>query len=257
MRQSPEIAKLAAALAKAQAKIQVAVADETASIPLKSGGKYQYQYADLATVMDACRAALTSEGIAVVQVPSAAIEMRPGPPPFSVARVTVTTRILHSSGEWIEDDLAMEAQNATPQAIGSAITYARRYALAPMVGVVVGEDDDGHAATHGNQPQARTERNTPWPEPPKLWQTPEAKALNEYLASMGCQKEDGKIVCWHATSVVDWQVSTMDAAWINAVAVLEKVKEAVKHSMEIENLSEQDAKAAVLSVAREMWAGKP
>jgi hypothetical protein len=59
----------------------------------------------------------------------------------------VTTLIAHTSGEWIETRLALGVESTDPQAIGSALTYARRYGLCALVGVAPGEpDDDGAAA---------------------------------------------------------------------------------------------------------------
>ena len=128
VRRSPSIAAIADAMSKAQAKIEGAKKDKT-------NPHFKNDYADLAAVWDACREALTANGVAVIQPPSAS-----GP------KVTVTTMLIHKSGEWIEADLEMTAQQNTPQGIGSCITYARRYGLAAMVGVAP-EDDDGNAAS--------------------------------------------------------------------------------------------------------------
>jgi len=134
---SSSLAQLATALAKAQAEIGGAAKSKT-------NPHFKSAYADLAEVWDACRPALTKHGLAVVQPVSA-----------EGAQVTVTTLLLHASGEWISSDLTMTAQQNTPQGIGSCITYARRYALASMVGVAP-EDDDGNAAsqTTNARPQA-------------------------------------------------------------------------------------------------------
>lgn len=125
---SNSVAAIGAALAKAQGELTGAAKDSL-------NPHFKNKYADLAAVWDACRPALSKHGIAVVQSPSA-----DGP------RVTVTTLLVHASGEWIEAALEMTAQQNTPQGIGSCITYARRYALASMVGVAP-EDDDGNAAS--------------------------------------------------------------------------------------------------------------
>ena len=124
---SASIKELAAALAKAQGEIEAAAKN-------KRNAHFGSLYADLASVQDACRAPLARHGIAVVQSPSA-----------EGARVTVTTLLAHSSGEWISGELSVAARDAGPQAAGSAITYARRYGLAALVGVAA-DDDDGNAA---------------------------------------------------------------------------------------------------------------
>jgi hypothetical protein len=104
---------------------------------------FKSKYADLASVWDACRAPLAKNGLSVLQPVRA-----DGP------SVTVTTILAHSSGEWIEESLTMTAAQNTPQGVGSAITYGRRYGLSAMVGIAP-EDDDGNAASA--QPQARQE----------------------------------------------------------------------------------------------------
>ncbi len=128
MKTSDSIKELATALAKAQATMAGAKKDST-------NPHFRSKYADLASIWEACRDALTSNGIAVVQMTRAR--------PEDV--VIVETRLLHSSGEWIEGELLVPVMKADAQGYGSAITYARRYALAAAVGVAP-EDDDGNAA---------------------------------------------------------------------------------------------------------------
>lgn len=125
---SAEVGELAKALAAAQAGIRPAAKDAT-------NPHFKSRYADLAAIHEACRDALSASGIAVVQCPSA-----------EGALVTVTTMLLHESGQWLRSGLTMTARDAGPQSVGSAVTYGRRYGLAAMVGVVADEDDDGNAA---------------------------------------------------------------------------------------------------------------
>ncbi len=96
------------------------------------------KYADLASVWEAAREPLTSHGLAVIQIPSS-----------SGSGVTVTTVLSHKSGEWIEGELTLTPEKATPQGVGSAITYARRYALSAFLGIAP-EDDDGNEAEGRN-----------------------------------------------------------------------------------------------------------
>ncbi len=98
---------------------------------------YQSKYADLAAVWEACRKPLTENGLSIIQLPSA-----DGP------KVTVKTILGHKSGQWIASELTMTSVKADPQGVGSALTYARRYALSAMVGIAP-EDDDGSAASGG------------------------------------------------------------------------------------------------------------
>jgi len=141
---SEQMNELAAALAKAQGQIQAASRDN-------ENPHFRSRYADLASVWNACRVALSLNGLAVVQGPALADR-----------GVSVTTRLLHSSGQWAESTLILPMDKATAQGAGSAITYARRYALAAMVGVAPDDDDDGNAAS---QPAQQQQRPAPKPEP--------------------------------------------------------------------------------------------
>lgn len=145
MKSSEAINELAGALSKAQGKIQGAHKDKTNTY-------YDSKYADLASVWDACREPLSENGLAVVQSFSDEILEYQGfdkegkEVTLSYARVTVLTRLIHSSGQWFETSAVSESRDAGPQAIGSVVTFMRRYQLQSLVGVA-GEDDDGNAAT--------------------------------------------------------------------------------------------------------------
>jgi hypothetical protein len=123
---SAEIGKLATALAHAQAEMGGATKDAR-------NPHFGNSYADLAAVVEACKP-LATHGIAILQ-----------PTRADGAHVTVTTMLAHESGEWISEDLTMTAKDASPQSVGSAITYGRRYGLLALVGLAP-EDDDGNAA---------------------------------------------------------------------------------------------------------------
>jgi hypothetical protein len=126
-RRSESLAKLAEALAKAQGEIKGAAKDSDNPF-------FKSKYADLASIVDACRSPLAANGLAVMQFPRSTAE-----------GVEVETLLAHSSGEWVAEILSLPVAKADAQGVGSAITYARRYALASMVGVAP-EDDDGNAA---------------------------------------------------------------------------------------------------------------
>ena len=128
MTHSEQINEIATAIAKAQGQIKGASKD--ANNPF-----FKSKYADLASVWDACRAALAVNGLAVIQSPSAI-----------GTSVSVDTLLAHASGQWIAGTVSVTAREDTPQAIGSAVTYLRRYALQSFVGVAP-EDDDGNLAS--------------------------------------------------------------------------------------------------------------
>lgn len=134
---SPTTGALAAALAKAQAEMHHASKDA-------KNPHFRSTYATLAAVIDAVRPALAKHGIAVVQAPSA-----------EGKAVSLHTTLLHASGECVTTAITAEARDATPQSIGSAITYLRRYALQSIAGIA-SEDDDGEAA-QGRRPAAASE----------------------------------------------------------------------------------------------------
>jgi hypothetical protein len=147
---SSSIAKLAAALAKAQGNISAASKDKT-------NPHFKSRYADLASVWEACRGPLSDNGLAIVQLVASRGSV-----------VTVTTILTHDSGEWIRGALTLTARGSGPQDVGSAITYGRRYGLAAMVGVVADEDDDGNAASGRPAPQQEHRESKPAPaEDPK------------------------------------------------------------------------------------------
>jgi len=128
--QSEQIGELAKALAAAQGEMDPA-ARSSANPFFKS------KYADLAAVWDACREPLAKHDLAVIQTTEA------GDPQV----VTVVTTLAHSSGQWIRGALSVKPVKGDPQSLGSALTYARRYALAAICGVAPeGEDDDAEAA---------------------------------------------------------------------------------------------------------------
>jgi hypothetical protein len=166
--QSESIAKLAEALSKAQGSIKGAAKDTENPF-------FKSRYADLASVWDACREALTANGLSVIQTTDDGVE-----------GVTVITTLAHSSGEWMRGRLTMKPVKNDPQGIGSTITYARRYALAAMVGVAP-EDDDGNSAS-GRQPNGTTVAASPQAAAKPAWHGPMAKMkLKDKLNSLTFQ----------------------------------------------------------------------
>lgn len=155
---SPKIDKIAEALAKARAEFEAVRKTKTAKIKgrSKSGKDFEmsYSYADLGDVLSAITPALSKHGITPLQAP-----VRDG------NGITIVTMLLHSSGQWIRSNLWMPGGDGKPQSVGSSITYGRRYALSPMVGVASEDDDDGaHASrTHEDRPR-ETQRRKPEPQ---------------------------------------------------------------------------------------------
>ena len=129
MNKSDDIKELALALSKTQSILKGALKDSNNPF-------FKSKYADLASVWEACREPLAANGLSVVQMPC-------NDTPDSVALETI---LMHTSGQWISSVFSMPVSKHDAQAVGSAITYARRYALAAVVGIAP-EDDDGNLAS--------------------------------------------------------------------------------------------------------------
>lgn len=143
--QSESIIELTKALCKVQGRLKMLPANKTAKIETKVGRNFSYSYADLASVWEAIRRPLTENGFAVIQ--SCLPENR---------KTTVITTLAHESGEWVRSILSIPTTD-DPQKIGSAMTYARRYALCGIVGVTVeGEDDDAISAIDRKKKESST-----------------------------------------------------------------------------------------------------
>ena len=172
IRRSETLGALALALAKAQAEIRSASRDSENPF-------FKSKYASLASVWEACRAALSSNELAVLQ-----------PTKCAGTRVTITTLLVHSSGEWVAETLTMHAAQNTPQAIGSAITYGRRYGLSAMVGVAAADDDDDGALASDTLPKGVRKSVRPFqpdqPETVTTLPTPvEADPIASTTAALG------------------------------------------------------------------------
>jgi hypothetical protein len=159
--QSEQLGELAKALAAAQGQMENAKKDS-------KNPHFGSSYADLAAVWDACRAALSSNGLAVVQTVAAG---------DGGASVTVHTLLLHSSGQFIREALTLPVAQKTPHGVGSAITYGRRYSLAALVGIAQ-EDDDGNAGS-GQQGKQQPRRDERQERPAQQQARPEAQRRQE------------------------------------------------------------------------------
>lgn len=127
--------ELYSALIKAQSELRGALKDSL-------NPHFKNKYADLSSVWDACRDALHKNGLAVVQL--SRIHESGAP--------VLLTRIIHTSGQHIEGEYPLVCKDPNdPQKLGSATTYARRYALAAAIGIIQ-EDDDGNASAGHTAP---------------------------------------------------------------------------------------------------------
>ena len=149
MKHSESIAALAAALAKAQ--LQIEPASKNATNP-----HFRSHYADLASIWDACRGPLNTNGLSIVQFPCDG----------EVGRIGLCTMIVHSSGEWMSETITVKALKEDPQFLGGVLTYLRRYSLAAVVGVTATEDDDGNAVSTPANSRVAAPASRPYIPPP-------------------------------------------------------------------------------------------
>lgn len=203
-KQSDNIATLAKAIIAVQAELAPVKKD-------KDNPFFHSRYVGLDTVMPMALALLNKHGLALVQTVGNGID------PTAIAGVgtTLTTMLIHESGEYIADTQPLLLVKNDPQGQGSAITYARRYGLMSMLGIVAEDDDDGNAASRpspAQQYQEAVERGER-PEPQRRAAGPmtEAKAMTSQYAgkcydcgnayaqgdSIFFMKVDGKSRVWH------------------------------------------------------------
>jgi hypothetical protein len=126
---TPEIDKLAAALAAAQGELRNVPRDET-------NPHFKHRYASLEAVIETVRPVLSKHGLAFTQAPGGFIE----------GTIAITTMLLHREGQWLKSTLYMPIVKRDAQGVGSAITYGLRYSLMAVLGVAPTDDDDAQTA---------------------------------------------------------------------------------------------------------------
>jgi hypothetical protein len=151
---SPTFGALIVARAKASAAIKAIVKDKKAKVESRreGGRSYEYQYADLADVIEAVEEALSSHELAIIQT----TQERP-------RGAFLVTVLAHGSGEWIASEIRLKSMDAGPQAHGSELTYLRRYQTLAILGIAPEQDDDGKEAQEraDQARQRRQERDKP------------------------------------------------------------------------------------------------
>ena len=162
--QSDQINEIAKALAAAQAELEPAA--KNAENP-----HLRNRYADLSAVYETIRKVLPKHGLAVTQVML----------PRDDGKAHVRTTLLHESGQWIAGECVMPCdKQGGIQGMGSAITYARRYSLSAIVGVVSEVDDDAEAATNRRDAAQRQRQQARAANPDPMTEA-QSKALMAYL----------------------------------------------------------------------------
>lgn len=173
---SESVKEIALALSKAQGQFDHAKKDVKNEF-------FKSKYADLASVIDAAKKPLSDNGLAVVQVVDADNE----------GGIYLETTLLHSSGEWISGRYPIKPIKTDPQSVGSAITYARRYAFSAMTGIAA-DDDDGNAASHAGSRQSAAEDSHSHKEPEKPWYNDFDNHKNKMISDIKAGKSAKQII---------------------------------------------------------------
>lgn len=171
MRMSEDINELCAALAKAQGSMKAAVFNKT-------NPHFRSKFADLNSCMDACKQPLAENGLCIMQLP----EQING-------KDMLVTMLGHSSGQWITSEYPLLASKMDSQGFGSAMTYAKRYSLCAMLGIVADEDDDGEEAT---DPKEKPKKVSQVENPISFITAKQAEELNVLL--MQCDALDIEVI---------------------------------------------------------------
>ena len=133
MKSSESIKNLASALCKAQEEMGGAVKESKNPF-------FKSDYADLTSVIKAIKEPFANNGLSYTQFPT-----------NDEGRIGVVTMLMHESGEYLEHSYTLPTTKADPQSAGSAITYARRYALQSIAGIPTADDDAESAMIRNNQ----------------------------------------------------------------------------------------------------------
>jgi hypothetical protein len=223
---SEEIGKLSAALVKAQEEVEIALKAST-------NPHYGSSYADLTSVLGVIKPALATHGLAMVQYPG-----------YEDGIVTMTTVLVHESGEWLQSPVAsIPITKLDPHGAMSGITYLRRGCASSLMALIA-DDDDGNAAVGPTPKQTKPTKPTKprkavakkltkreqagkdWNEAEKKQQdaTTEANHVGERLAVLeaiiaACEEHGG----------VDERALSAAQQIVEAFGPLDRVEKAIKH----------------------------
>lgn len=163
MRTSETITKIAPAVVAATSEMGPIAKDAT-------NPAFRNKYATLDAIMEQVRPVLAKHGLAVLQGVH-----HPETVDGVLRSISVETRLLHTSGEWIASSVALPVEKVTSQGIGSATSYGRRYGLSAILGLTADDDDGNAASTPSRQDSRPASRATPPAD------VPEGKRLYEQV----------------------------------------------------------------------------
>ena len=214
MNSSNTITKLAEALKKAQEEMKNPGFDAV-------NPHFSSKYASLAAVREAVLPVLNKHGLVLTQFPKYAPERE---------HAGCVSRLMHVSGEWLEEECLLPVGKATAHAAGSCITYARRYSMQGIAGVVAEEDDDGNSASNSKPTGASAANHEAFAGLPKDRQKAirdtailigdhlaEDRAFDAYALCESFTENDEKLALWS-------QLSSSQRSAIKKQSALEKGK---------------------------------
>lgn len=193
MNKSETIELLAQALLKAQTEFMTASKDAKNQF-------FKSKYATLNSVWEAVATALHNNGLVCIQ---------------PIVNNMVATTIIHTSGQFITSECPIVcAKQNDPQALGSAITYSRRYALASMLGVMTDDDDDAESAMVRKQPQSAPK---PAPKPaekaePASTEIPVGNLSNKCALDIAAAKTTGELISIYNAYATTEPIADLKAA---------------------------------------------
>jgi len=175
---SAEVKNLFKAFHEAQQEMQAVHKDATNPF-------FKSSYATLENVVSVVKSAFNGKGLSFTQAPGALVE----------GELTVSTRIMHVSGEWMESDFQMPLAKKDPQGTGAALSYSCRYSLMAICGLPATDDDAESATDRDNKPPI----NTNLLDSARHVAMEGNKALDVYLKGLSKDKQD--FLKPHATSL--------------------------------------------------------
>ena len=185
MNSSAETNELALALCLAQGQMGGAVKDS-------SNPFFKSSYADLTSVIKAIKQPFADNGLSYTQFPVS-----------SDIGVGVATRLMHVSGQWVESEFVLPIVKQDPQAAGSAITYARRYALQSIAGIPTADDDAESAMLRSEQTKTQEYQDMIVDLLPSVKAIKDGIAIEDYSTANEAWKElsdTEKQLLWKAPS---------------------------------------------------------
>lgn len=210
---SEQINELNAAMAKAQGEIGPALKESV-------NPHFKQRYADFNSVWNACRGALSKNGLAVYQ------RVMPKEGAF-----LLETMLAHTSGQWISSFFPIVPQKNDSQGFGSALTYMKRYALASLVGVSADVDDDAESAV-GRGPNRVVKNESPRISPKEL------EELTSVLIDCGAKYKDNVLKYLKK----EYEISSLD--WLSPELYQRVMKSALEKRQEMQETQKEFARKA-------------